>query len=84
MMMLLLGASAGAGSYTESHKAFYIIDLNCDGTEDSIFNCSYNNIQYHNCYYYEDAYVQCPGILVNISIMTKIMETFYAYSSKHN
>ena len=60
--MLFAGASALTGSYTESAKAFHIIDLNCDGTEGSIFNCTYNNIEQHSCYYYEDAYVRCPGM----------------------
>ena len=59
--MLLIGALARTGSYTESAKSFHIIDLNCNGTEDNIFNCSYNKIQQHSCYYYEDAYVQCPS-----------------------
>ena len=72
-MIQLLGASAGTGSYTESHKSFHIIDLNCNGNEDTIFNCSYNNVQHRNCYYYEDAYVQCPGILNNNLIIAKIM-----------
>ena len=48
MLMLLIGASAGTGSYTESRKSFHIIDLNCDGTENSIFNCPYNTIQQHS------------------------------------
>ena len=60
--ILYTGALARTGSYREYDKAFHIIDLNCNGNESSVFNCSYNNIQFHNCYDYEDAYVQCPGI----------------------
>ena len=59
MIIYLSGASTGAGSYTESAKSFHI---NCNGTEDNVFNCSYNTIQKHNCDYYEDDSVQCPGI----------------------
>lgn len=29
-----------------------------------MFNCSYNNVQQHSCYYTEDAYVQCLGIIM--------------------
>lgn len=61
-IVFYIGAIARTGSYYEYDKAFHIIDLNCNGNENSVFNCSYNNIQYHNCYWYEDAYVQCPGI----------------------
>ena len=61
-IIYLLGATPGSGYNKYSAKLFHIIDLNCNGTEDNIFNCSYNNIQQHSCYYYEDAYVQCSGI----------------------
>ena len=60
--MIFVGASALSGSYTEGVKAFHIIDLNCDGTEENIFNCSYNSIVQHTCSDYEDAYVRCPGM----------------------
>jgi deleted-in-malignant-brain-tumors protein 1 len=53
------GAYAGTGLYTEYGRHFHIIDLNCNGTENNILNCSYNNITQHSCYHYEDAYVRC-------------------------
>ena len=61
-ILIFPGASALSGSYTEGAKAFHIIDLNCDGTEENIFNCSYNSIVQHTCSDYEDAYVRCPGM----------------------
>ena len=62
LCVIFVGASALSGSYTEGVKAFHIIDLNCDGTEENIFNCSYNSIVQHTCSDYEDAYVRCPGM----------------------
>lgn len=47
--------------YTESIKFFHIIDLNCIGTEQNVFNCSYNDIVQYSCTDYEDASVRCPG-----------------------
>ena len=62
MIFMFVGASALSGSYYEYVKEFHIIDLNCDGTEENIFNCSYNSIVQHTCSDYEDAYVRCPGM----------------------
>ena len=59
---IITGAkSKPAGSYSENYKTFHIIDLNCNGTEDSVFNCSHNQIEEHNCQYYDDAAIQCNG-----------------------
>ena len=59
---IITGAkSKPAGSYYENYKKFHIIDLNCNGTEDSVFNCSHNQIEEHNCQYYDDAAIQCNG-----------------------
>ena len=55
------GALAGAGVYQEYYKSFHVFDLNCNGTEDQIFNCSHNSIQH--CQYNKDANVQCPSKL---------------------
>ena len=47
--------------YGSSALSFHIIDLNCNGTEANVLNCSHNNIKQHSCQWYEDAYVICPG-----------------------
>ena len=58
----LTGAQARIGSYTEKLKSFHIIDLNCNGTEDNVFDCPHNLVQQYSCAYYEDAYVRCSGM----------------------
>ena len=59
LSILYLGAIARTRKYQETRKFFHIFDLNCNGTEDSVFNCSYNTIQQHNCEDTEDASVRC-------------------------
>ena len=42
---------------------FGIIDLNCTGAEDSVFNCSYNGtVDFYSCEASHDASVICQGI----------------------
>uniref|UniRef100_A0A1X7UMK1 SRCR domain-containing protein n=1 Tax=Amphimedon queenslandica TaxID=400682 RepID=A0A1X7UMK1_AMPQE len=55
------GAKARYSSYTERLKSFHIIDLNCNGSEENVFNCSHNLVQQHTCTDYEDASVQCTA-----------------------
>ena len=40
--------------------------LNCAGTELSLFNCSANPIGSHDCSHSEDAGVICRSMLINI------------------
>ena len=83
MLMLLLGAIAGTDYFTQSAKSFHIIDLNCDGTENNVFNCSYNTIQQHSCSIYEEAYVHCQGSSI-INHIINIMETHSAPNTTDN
>ena len=59
LSILYLGAIARTGYYQETRKFFHIFDLDCTGIEDSVFNCSYNTVQQHNCNDNEDASVRC-------------------------
>ena len=59
LSILYLGAIAHEHEYQETRKFFHIFDLNCNGIEDSVFNCSYNTVQLHNCGDKEDASVRC-------------------------
>ena len=59
---VFLGAVARVINYFGTSFSFHIIDLNCNGSEETVLNCSYNNIKQHSCQWYEDAYVQCQGI----------------------
>ena len=55
------GAIAASGYYLDYNWPFHIIDLNCTGEEDSIWNCSYNELMEYNCPSSHDASLQCQG-----------------------
>ena len=60
--LLFLGAIAHVTNYYRTSLSFHIIDLNCNGSEETVLDCSYNNIEQHSCQLYEIASVQCQGI----------------------
>ena len=55
------GAFAFTGRYTESFKSIYINDLNCNGSEESVWECSHNRIEGYSCNHRQDASVMCQG-----------------------
>ena len=57
--LLNLGAKALTNSFRESSDHFHFKDLNCNGSEDSLFDCTYNQLSNYNCYRYDDASVIC-------------------------
>ena len=57
----IVGAIAASSYYTDNTWYFHIIDLNCTGEEDSIWNCSYNGLLEYNCPLSHDASLQCQG-----------------------
>ena len=56
-MAFILGATAFTRYYSGDST---VIDLNCDGTEEKIFDCSYNSIE-RSCNYVA-AHVRCQGM----------------------
>ena len=62
------GFSTGAipltGWYTERLKAIHINDLNCTGSEESVWECPHNGIEGYSCNHYQDASVICQGTLL--------------------
>ena len=55
------GAIAASGYYNDYSSSFHIIDVNCTGEEDSIWNCSYNVLINYTCPSSDDASLQCQG-----------------------
>ena len=55
------GSIAATGSYTESSKPIYINDLNCTGSEGSVWECPHNGIERYLCNHRQDASVACQG-----------------------
>ena len=41
--------------------SFLLDEVNCIGSESSLFNCSHNGFGNHECDHFEDAAVSCPG-----------------------
>ena len=60
--MLVVNSFIGATAYGNYwyNIPFHIFDLNCNGSEESIWNCSYNT-ELSFCWHYEGAGVQCQG-----------------------
>ena len=59
------GAIPGSGSYISYAWPFGIIDLNCTGEEDSVWNCSYNGtVDYYTCPSNHDASIICQGTYI--------------------
>ena len=56
-----IGASALTNSYTESTWPIHINDLNCSGSEESIWNCPHNGLIGYSCSHYDDAAVSCQS-----------------------
>ena len=73
LLLSILGAVAHSLNYYGTSPSFHIIDLNCNGSEDTILNCSHNNITQHSCRWYEDAYVQCQSKNYNSCIFLIIL-----------
>ena len=55
------GSISAQGSYTEGVWPIYINDLNCTGSEESVWECPHNGIEGYSCNHYQDASVMCQG-----------------------
>ena len=61
-LFLIQGAIAASGYYI-INKPFHIIDLNCTGVEETIWNCSHNGLINYNCPFTHDATIRCQSKL---------------------
>ena len=60
---ITIGAVAGRGSYTERIWPLHIVDLNCTGTERTIWECPHNDLyNVYTCGSINDASVICQGL----------------------
>ena len=56
-----------------------IDDLDCTGTETSLFNCSHLGIGTSNCFHSEDISVLCQGTVIIISYKMNLRKTCLLY-----
>ena len=54
-----VGAMAIRDRFTEGTWYIHINDLNCTGTESSLWNCPMNGLTGYSCSHYDDAAVVC-------------------------
>ncbi|KFV92774.1 Deleted in malignant brain tumors 1 protein, partial [Eurypyga helias] len=54
-------SALGGARYGRGSDAIWLDDVECNGTEESIFKCQARPLGEHNCYHGEDADVVCAG-----------------------
>ena len=73
-----IGASALTNSYTESTWPIHINDLNCSGSEESIWNCPHNGLISYSCSHYDDAAVLCQSEYIYYTNIKKLyLQAYY-------
>ena len=85
LLFILIGASVLAG-YNEANLPVLINDLNCTGSEGSVWECPYNGIVGYSCNHWGDAAMACTGMsteifLIVTHILLYTMNTTGVYSS---
>ena len=59
---MLLAAEAGLGaSFGQGRGPIFLDNVNCNGTELQLRNCTNRGVGVHNCSHMEDAGVVCRG-----------------------
>ena len=61
LLLHFIGSQAVYGEYTEDAWPIHINDLNCTGSEKSVWECPHNGIEGYSCNHRQDASVICQG-----------------------
>ena len=62
MLIFFIGAVPTYNCYNEDELSFGITDINCNGSEEHLVNCSHSNAVLYNCNSHDDVGVVCQGI----------------------
>ena len=57
----LATSAPGQATYGQGTGDIVLDELACTGTESSLFDCTHNGVNVHNCAHSEDAGVVCSG-----------------------
>ena len=68
-ILFFLGAISATGYFTNNIWPFHILDINCTGEEDNIFDCTHNEMENYMCLWSHDASIVCQGQYNPIGIM---------------
>ena len=59
--MLIAMSAPGRATYGRGTGSIVLDDLQCNGTESSLFDCTHRGVNIHDCIHGEDAGVRCTG-----------------------
>ena len=52
--------------YGQGSGSIWLDDVVCTGKESSLLSCGNRGLGVHNCGHYEDASVECEGVVISI------------------
>ena len=59
--LIISGAISAKGYLIDNVWPFHLIDLNCTGEENNVFDCVHNQLENYTCLGSHDASVVCQG-----------------------
>ena len=71
LLFYFTGSIGAHGSYIESAWPIHINDLNCTGSEESVWECPHNGIERYSCNHRQDASVMCQGMYIHVCTISK-------------
>ena len=64
VLTILAGIAKLYGFFGQGRGPIVLEDVQCNGLEESLFDCANSGLRYSSCGHYEDAGVICQGIYI--------------------